>query len=222
MNTTAAQDTLTLDPADWDAMRRLSHQMVDDMLDFLQTIHEQPVWTQPTPAVKDHFNQPLPRQGQDMQTVYGEFLQYILPFNKGNIHPRFFGWVQTTGNPLGMMADMLASGMTPNTGVGDHAAVYVDGQVVNWCKALMDWPVESSGILVSGASMANLTALLVARQAADRQQMRQKGVRATAGELVLYTSAETHSCIQKSRRSDGPGPRSPAKRTRRWRLPDGY
>ncbi len=188
---------ISLDPADWNALRALGHQMLDDMLDTLQHISDKPVWQQPTPAVKAHLDQPVPRQGQSAESVYAEFLQYILPYNKGNIHPRFFSWVQTTGTPLGMLADMLASGMTPNVALGDHAPMYVDRQVIDWCKQLMDFPADASGLLTSGATMANLTGLAVARHAADAR-IRQAGNDVTGGKLVLYGSAEAHSCVQKA------------------------
>lgn len=195
---TTQQTTVTLDPENWDDLRTLGHQMLDDMFDYLQTIGEQPAWKQPTDEVKAQLNQPLPREGQSAEAVYAEFLQHILPYNNGNIHPRFFSWVQTTGTPLGMLADMLASGMAPNVTIGDHAAMYVDKQVIDWCKALMDFPETASGMLVSGATMANLTGLLVARHSADQQRIRQLGVRGTERSLVLYTSAEAHSCVQKA------------------------
>ncbi|TAE30869.1 MAG: aminotransferase class V-fold PLP-dependent enzyme [Cytophagales bacterium] len=188
----------TFDPANWNELRALGHQMLDDMFDLLQNISEQPPWQKPSDETQQHFQGPLPQLGQPVEEVYAEFRQHILPYYKGNIHPRFFSWVQTTGTPLGMLADMLASGLTPNVTIGDHAAMYVDAQVVNWCKTLLNFPADGSGILVSGGSMANLTGLLVARHAADRGGIRQQGVRVTNGPLVLYTSAESHSCIQKA------------------------
>lgn len=195
---TTQQTTVTLDPDNWDDLRTLGHRMLDDMFDYLQHIGEQPAWKEPTSDVKDHLAQPLPREGQPAEAVYAEFLQYILPYNNGNVHPRFFSWVQTTGTPLGMLADMLASGMTPNVTIGDHAAMYVDKQVIDWCKALMNFPDSASGMLVSGATMANLTGLLVARHSADQQRIRKLGVRGTERPLVLYASVETHSCVQKA------------------------
>ncbi|MBO0935687.1 aminotransferase class V-fold PLP-dependent enzyme [Fibrella sp. HMF5335] len=192
MNT--LKKTLSLDPDNWNDLRALGHRMVDDMFDYLQQIGEQPAWKAPTDDVKAHLAQPLPLEGQPAEAVYAEFLRYILPYNNGNIHPRFFSWVQTTGTPLGM----LASGMTPNVTIGDHAAMYVDKQVIDWCKALMNFPENASGMLVSGATMANLTSLLVARHTADRDRIRRYGVRGTDRPLVLYASAETHSCVQKA------------------------
>ena len=99
---------------------------------------------------------------------------------------------------MGTFGDLLASGMNPNTAIGEHSAMYVDRQVVNWCKQLMNFPSEASGILVSGGSMANITALTVARNSFGEEKIRQKGLKAASGQLLIYCSVETHSCIQKA------------------------
>lgn len=187
-----------LDPKDWEAMRALGHQMVDDLIDYWAGIREQKIWRPIPEEVKEVFDQPIPEQGQSPEEVYREFKQYIFPYNKGNVHPRFFAWIQGTGTPMGTFGDLLASGMNPNTAIGEHSAMYVDRQVVNWCKELMNFPSEASGILVSGGSMANITALTVARNSFGEEKIRQKGLKAASGQLLIYCSVETHSCIQKA------------------------
>jgi aromatic-L-amino-acid decarboxylase len=191
-------ENLTLDPENWDAMRQLGHQMIDDLFDYWQNIREEKIW-KPIPAeVKEFLDQPIPEKGQNPDDVYREFKQNIFPYNKGNVHPRFFAWIQGTGTPLGVLADLLASGMNPNVAIGEHSAMYVDRQVVNWCKELMNFPADASGILVSGGSMANITALTVARNSFRDEKIRAKGLKAASAQLVLYCSVETHSCIQKA------------------------
>jgi aromatic-L-amino-acid decarboxylase len=187
-----------LDPKDWEAMRALGHQMVDDLIDYWAGIREQKIWRPIPEEVKEVFDQPIPEQGQSPEEVYREFKEYIFPYNKGNVHPRFFAWIQGTGTPMGTFGDLLASGMNPNTAIGEHSAMYVDRQVVNWCKELMDFPSEASGILVSGGSMANITALTVARNSFGEEKIRHKGLKAASGQLLIYCSVETHSCIQKA------------------------
>lgn len=185
----------TLDPSNWNEIRALGHQMIDDMIDYLQGLRDKPVWQQPTAEVKEVLNRPLPQEGQPAEEIYQEFLSYILPYNKGNIHPRFFAWVQGNGTPLGMLADMLASGMNPNTTIGDHVAMYVEQQVVDWSKEMFGFPETASGLLVSGATMANLTALTTARNSLQDLQIRVKG---TDDKLTVYCSAETHICVIKA------------------------
>jgi glutamate/tyrosine decarboxylase-like PLP-dependent enzyme len=179
-------------------MRALGHQMVDDLIDYWAGIREQKIWRPIPDEVKQVFDLPIPEQGQTPEEVYREFKEYIFPYNKGNVHPRFFAWIQGTGTPMGTFGDLLASGMNPNTAIGEHSAMYVDRQVVNWCKQLMNFPAEASGILVSGGSMANITALTVARNSFGEEKIRQRGLKAASGQLLIYCSVETHSCIQKA------------------------
>lgn len=197
-----------LDPQDWTDIRQLGHQMLDDMMDYLENIGTRPVWTKPSDAARAHLQQPLPLTPTPLSDIYADFQTHILPYNKGNVHPRFWSWVQGTGSPFAMLADMLASGMNPNTAIGDHAAMYVEQQVLGWCKAMLGFPETGSGLLVSGGSLANITALIVARNAFGERRIRQEGVLARGDRLALYTSTETHACVTKAAEVMGLGSQS--------------
>src|SRR3954471_769379 len=97
----------TLDPAspvEWKEFRALAHRMVDDTLDHLSTLADQPAW-QPMPeSVRHSLEQPAPSVGGGAEAAYREFLELIRPYPNGNLHPRYWGWVQGNGTPLGMMA----------------------------------------------------------------------------------------------------------------------
>ncbi|MGB3716998.1 MAG: aminotransferase class V-fold PLP-dependent enzyme [Candidatus Promineifilaceae bacterium] len=188
----------SLDPADWPAMRALGHRMVDDMMTLLEKVRERPVW-QPIPEeVKTYLRQPAPREPQDPEKVYQDFLENVLTESAGNIHPRFWGWVMGTGTPLGMLADMLASGLNPNMGGGEHAPVYVEEQVLDWCKEMLGFPADASGLLVSGGSMANLVGLVVARNTMAKTNLRKHGLGGTQRRMMVYASSEVHSSVQKA------------------------
>lgn len=188
----------SLDPEDWQAMRDLGHRMVDDMMTYLETVRERPVW-QPIPvAARARFTQPVPIEPEGTERAYADFLQHVLPHPMGNIHPRFWGWVIGTGTPLGMLAEMLAAGMNPNVGGGDHIANLVELQVLEWCKEMLGYPAEASGLLVSGGSMANLIGLTVARNTQAEFDLRKHGLQASGRKMVLYGSREMHSSIQKA------------------------
>ena len=188
----------TLDPQNWEELRLLGHQMVDDLLDYLRTVRERPVW-RPIPAdVRARFRVPVPRAPEGAERAYRDFREHVLPHPMGNIHPRFWGWVIGTGTPLGALAEMLAAGMNPNMGGGDHLPNQVEAQVVDWCKEMLGYPAAASGLLVSGGSMANLVGLAVARHAGAGFDVRQKGVRQAAGPLTVYGSTEMHSSVRKA------------------------
>jgi glutamate/tyrosine decarboxylase-like PLP-dependent enzyme len=186
----------TLDPETWDDFRALAHTMLDDMLDHLSSLRARPAW-QPIPdAVRHSLAQPLPMQAEGAASVYQEFLRNVLPYTNGNRHPRFFGWVQGTGTPLGMMADMLAAGMNPHLAGFDQAPALVERQVLAWMAELMGMPPSASGILVSGGTMANITALIVARHAKAGFDIRTEGLQgASRPRLLVYGSDETHRWI---------------------------
>ena len=186
----------SLDPQDWTELKKLGSVMVNDMVDFLQTIREQPVWTKPPQSVKNSFKSPLPHSSMQLEEVYDEFKQNILPYYLGNIHPRYWSWVMGTGTAQAMLSEMLAAGMNCNVGIGDQAPMYVDQQVIDWCKQMMNFPGESSGALVSSASVANLNALIVARNSVN-SSIRKSGIN-EQNKMFIYASTETHSCIQKA------------------------
>jgi glutamate/tyrosine decarboxylase-like PLP-dependent enzyme len=188
----------TLDPQDWDAMHTLAHKMVDDMLHYLHDVRERPIW-QPIPAeVKERLQTPVPHEGTSAEAAYQDFSELVLPYPMGNIHPRFWAWVMGNSTPLGMMGDMLAAGLNSNLGGGEHGATYVEAQTLDWCKEMLGYPADASGLLVSGGSMANLVGLAIARNVKAGYDVRQHGVGAGAGRLMFYASTETHSCVQRA------------------------
>jgi aromatic-L-amino-acid/L-tryptophan decarboxylase len=198
MNTTAAAKLEeTLDPQDWSALRALGHRMVDDMLSYLENIRERPSW-QPLPEeVKASFAEPLPLEPQGAESAYRDFKQNVLPFPLGNIHPRFWAWVCGSGTPGAMLADMLASGMNSNVHGGDHAAIYVEQQVLSWLKQALGYPAEASGLLVTGGSVANFVGLAVARNVKAGWDVKRAGL-TNSRPLVVYCSSETHNSVQKA------------------------
>jgi aromatic-L-amino-acid/L-tryptophan decarboxylase len=199
---------LTLDPDNWDELRQLGHQMVDDMFAYLQQVRERPVW-RPFPAeARRGLVEPLPHAGRPAHEVYRHFQRDVLPYPPGNIHPRFWGWVIGTGTPLAMLADLLASGMNPQTAGIQDGARYVEEQVIAWLAEVMGFPATASGLLVSGGSMANLVALAVARQAKAGFDVRERGLGDGAPPLTVYASTEVHSSVRKAVELMGMGRRA--------------
>jgi len=188
----------TLDPRDWDEFRGLAHRMVDDMLDHLASLREQPAWRPMPAAVRASFARPLPREGEGAEAVYREFVERVLPYPNGNLHPRFWGWVQGNGTPLGMMADMLAAGMNAHLAGFNQAPAQVEHQVLRWLAELMGFPEGASGLLVTGGTIANVLGLAVARHARAGFDVREEGLQGGRPRMTFYGSGETHGWARKA------------------------
>lgn len=187
----------SLDPQDWDAFRRLAHQMLDDALDYQAGVRERPVW-QPVPdALRVRFAEPVPRQGAGEAAAYRDYQELLAPYALGNIHPRFWGWVIGTGTPLGMLSDMLCATLNTNAGGFNQGATYAETQLLDWLKTIMEFPRSASGILTSGGSVANLVALNVARSSMAPFAVREIG-HTQQSRMMVYASTETHNSVQKA------------------------
>src|SRR6202041_720600 len=161
-----SEDSASLDPADWRALRAQAHHMLDDMLDATQMLGRQPVW-QPIPdPVRQSFHQELPRGATPLASVPEEFMRSILPFTARNSHPGFMGWVQGGGTPVGMLAEMLAAGLNANLGGRDQTTLEVERQLVQWTRDIFGFPEGAAGLFVTGTSLANLIAVIIARDVA--------------------------------------------------------
>jgi aromatic-L-amino-acid decarboxylase len=188
----------TLDPSDWEELRAQGHRMLDDMIDYIAGVRDRPVW-QPIPdAVRSEFRAALPRQPSGLADVYREFTDFIAPYATGNVHPGFMGWVHGGGSAVGMLAEMLAAGLNANLGGRDHIPIEVERQVVQWMAEMFGFPAGASGIFVTGTSMANLMAVLVARTSALGKAARQHGIGNDGALLTAYTSKAAHGCITKA------------------------
>jgi glutamate/tyrosine decarboxylase-like PLP-dependent enzyme len=190
----------SLDPEDWEELRRLGHQAFDDMIEYLQSVGDRPAW-QPLPqAAKRIFKEDVPRQGTARGEVYEQIREHVLPYPTGNIHPRFWSWVGGTGTPTQLIPDLVASAMNSAAlGFDEVASSYVELQLLNWFKSLLGYPADASGLLVSGGSMANLVGLAVARTHAAPYNVRDQGVNVRDyPRLMYYMSSEGHSSLRKA------------------------
>ena len=188
----------SLDPQDWEAFRKLAHSALDDAIDYLRDVRERPVWKAVPELVKEHLRSPLPVSPQRIDDTYHEFQQFILPYPTGNIHPRFWGWVHGTGLASGIIASVMEAAMNSNCGGRDHGALYVERQVIDWCRQIVGYPATASGVVVSGTSMATTIALTVARNARAGCDVRAEGIGRAPKSLITYVSNQGHTSIIKA------------------------
>jgi len=189
-----------LDP---EHFRRLAHDAVDLVADYLVALGTRPVFRPMSVEQRSTLMlEALAPSGVRPEALIERFRTAVLPHAMGNGHPRFFGWVNSPPAPIGIVADFLAAALNPSCAGGDHAAIYVERAAVRWLMELIGFPTEDSmGLLVSGGSAATLVALAAARQRATREDgwnVRTEGLQHARPTLCLYATADSHSCIQKA------------------------
>lgn len=199
-----ADRALDLDPGDWGEFAALGHRALDDMVDFLRTVRERAVWVETPAEVRRELEADLPLGGGAFADVLSDFDRLIKPYATGNIHPAFMGWVHGAGTPVGMIAEMLAAGLNANCGGRNHVGLVVERQVTRWMQQAFQFPDSASGVFVTGTSMANFVALLVARNHVLGDDVRRKGI-VGGPQLTAYASSAAHGCIAQAMQLAGLG-----------------
>ena len=185
----------TLDPDDWDKFAETAHDALDKAINQMCDCRSGRVWTPLPEGLKNKLSGSVPDIGSTLPEV-SDKLSALLPYGVGNTHPRFFGWVHGAGNPGGVLADIVAAAINANLGGRDHGAIYVERQVIDWCRQMMGFSDNASGLITSGTSMGTIVALKVARDRATDFASRKTG--AGGAGLVGYASAQAHACISQA------------------------
>ncbi len=183
--------------------RALGHDLVDWIAEALGSFRERPLTPgEPRSVVRRALGvRPLPAAGRAPAEVLGEARDLLMAHSLWNGHPRFWGYVIGSPSPLGMLGDLLAAAVNPNCGGWSLSpmAAEMEAQAVGWIGELLGLAPESDGILVSGGNMANMVCFLAARTAKAPWDVRRDGLHAAAARtLCVYTSAETHTWLDKS------------------------
>ena len=152
-----------LDPEDWPGTRAQAHRMLDDMLDYSQTIRDRPVWRPMPPAMRAASCASLCRRAR---TPGGgarrSSCATILPYATGNVHPGFMGWVHgggTAGGHAGGDAGRRPERQPGRARPHAHRGRAPDRRA--GCAELFGFPESASGLFVTGTSMANFMGVLV-------------------------------------------------------------
>jgi aromatic-L-amino-acid/L-tryptophan decarboxylase len=179
--------------------RQLGYRAVDLVAEQLAKLADAPV-RQPVPAdLRERLmHQPTPETGLDPAQIIDLVADLVLPYPMGNVSPRFFAWVNSPSAPMAIIAELLAAAHNPSVAGGDHAATYIEHGVLNWIKSFFGFPDDSGAILTSGGSVANLIPLAVMRFVKASGNVRAQGFNGESTPMVVYTSTQGHSCIEKA------------------------
>lgn len=184
--------------------RRMGHQLVDQVAQFLESLPKGLVTCDESPsAVREalELTGPLPELGMDPAILLEQTAQSLFTHSLFNGHPRFFGYITAAPAPIGILGDFLAAAVNPNVGAWtlSPAATEIEAQTVRWIAEFIGYPVNCGGLLFSGGNMANFVCFLAARKARADWNVREQGISNDSGrKLRIYGSVETHTWIQKA------------------------
>lgn len=181
----AANRTLELDEAQ---MRSYGYRVIDYLVDHFQNqASKQPVALATREEMEKLFREDVPLAPSPADEVLDYVMQYVMPNSSIISHPKAYSFVPGPSNFVSTMADVMATGFNVFSGgwVASPAAAELEIVTLNWLLDLFGFPVESGGgIFTSGGSMANLTALVTARNICCGEDF---------SKAVIYLSDQAHS-----------------------------
>lgn len=179
-------------------MRDLGHKVVDMLVEHFASLGEQPPARTPETreALEKLLREPLPHNQGNIGAALAQLREQVFPHMLHVTHPRFFAFVPSPNNFVSVLADALASGFNPflGTWLGASGPAQLELVTLDWLKDLCGLPATMGGLFVSGGSMANLTALAVARHV-------KLGEDFSRG--IVYYSDQTHSSNERALRTLG-------------------
>lgn len=191
---------LEMTPAEF---RKAGYRLIDQVAELLCTLPGRPVAPNETPASLRALpgSYSLPEHGRDASSLLDEATDLLFNHSTFNGHPRFMGFITSSAAPIGALGDLLAAALNANVGSSLLApmATEIEAQVVRWIAEMIGYPRDCGGLLVSGGNMANFVCFLAARKAKAGWDVRTGGMSAAQSRrLLVYTSGETHTWVQKA------------------------
>jgi aromatic-L-amino-acid decarboxylase len=192
--------------------REYGRQVVDWIADYYERIESFPVLSQAEPgAVRSALPSDPPERGEGFDGVLRDVDEIVLPGITHWQHPSFFAYFPANASGPAILGDLLASGLGVQgmLWATSPAATELETHVLDWLARLLDLPehflssADGGGVIQHSASDAALVALLAALHRVSGGATERDGV--AAGRYAVYTSAQTHSSVEKACRIAGLG-----------------
>src|SRR3954469_3699769 len=187
-------DPLALSP---ERMREMGYAVVDMLVARIEALRDGPVLkTETLERMRERLFAPPPSAPPDFARLLArldeDVLQYVGHFD----HPRFFGYIPGAGTWPAALGDLIAAATNIDAGswreaVGPNT---LELTALEWFRDWIGYPGSAAGVLVSGGSAANLTAIACAREAL---------VGPMSPRLMIYLSDQTHSSVPRAARHLG-------------------
>lgn len=183
-------DPLALDK---ETMRALGHRTVDAVVDLL-TEPATPCLRRATPEeMGRRLPFGVPEEPRAFDSLLAQLADDVLPFMSRLDHPGYFAFIPACGTFPGALGEFIDAVLNPYVGTWMEAAgpSRLELVVLDWFKSWIGYPAQAGGILVSGGSAANMTALACAREAL---------LGPMTDTVVAYVSDQAHSSLARAAR----------------------
>src|SRR6185503_15412363 len=153
-------------------MRQLLENTAERAISFLEHLPERGVAPSPEAVANlATLNEQLPDGSTDAEEVVRLLDKVCSPATMAMPGPRFFGFVIGGVLPVTLAANWLAGAWDQNSGLftPTPATAQLEQVALNWLVDLFNLPQTCGGGFVTGATMANFSALAAARHAVLKQ-----------------------------------------------------
>ena len=187
-------DELWLDP---DTMRNLGYQAVNRLVEHLADPRSQRLLTRATrEELEARLDEPPPEEAEAFDGLLDQLWRDVVPFASRTEHPGYMAFIPSCQTWIGALGDLIAAGTNLYAGSWMDGAgpTQVELTVLEWFRSWLGMPATTSGVLVSGGSAANITALACARESL---------IGAMSDRIVIYVGDQSHSSVARAARTLG-------------------
>src|SRR4051812_32940858 len=184
-----------------DEFRRAGHQIIDFIADYRATIAARPVMARTAPGqVREALATDPPCDPEPIDVILADLDRILLPGLSHWQHPRFFGYFPSNCELSSVLGDYISTGL----GVlglnwqASPALTELEEVVADWMRRATGLSDAWSGVIQDTASTCTLVALLCARERASNYGFMSGGFQSEAAPLIVYTSAHSHSSVDKA------------------------
>lgn len=187
-----------------DAFKKLGYEVIDAIAEYYESIKERRIISESnSKEIEQVFEEALPQSGQDAASILEEWKQRVLPHATHLGSPRYFGFVNGSGNLISVLAVALATSVNMNAGgwKAGPAATEIERRAIAWIAELIDYPNHCGGLFAGGGTIANFSALLTAFRNTAQYNTTEEGLQSDErkGKHTLYMSDhEGHISIVKA------------------------
>lgn len=176
--------------------RRIGGQALEHALNFLDQVEDAPSLRPASEVFSERLDPEFTEEGRSAAAVLDYVGTCIDRPGIATTSPRFMGYIPGGGLFFSALGDMLAAASNKYSGFAPAApgAVRIENACTAWLSSVIGYPDTSAGTLTSGGSIANLTAIVTAREARDQK-----------GDGAVYLTRFAHHCIDKALHIAGRG-----------------